>query len=70
MQYVVEKRFGGDWENVGDVREASSAFDSQEEAQEKLANMFEEMDIQGIVYASDDYRIRLLPLIGYLLACR
>jgi hypothetical protein len=58
MKFEVQTRFGiGNWENVWHDGEELTYFNSPEEAQEELEDMFEEMELQGMDYDRDDYRI-------------
>jgi hypothetical protein len=58
MKYEVQTSFGrGNWENVWHDGEELTYFNSPEEAQEELEDMFEEMELVGMDYDRDDYRI-------------
>ena len=58
MKYEVQTRFGNDnWENVWHDGEELAYFDSVEEAQAEIDAMVEEMELVGMDYDRNDYRI-------------
>ena len=59
MKYEVQTRFGrGNWENVWhDDTTTLTYFNSPEEAQEEIDDLIEEMELQGMDYDIEDYRI-------------
>lgn len=68
MKYEVQTRFGrGNWENVWHDGEETSYFDSPEEAQEEIDDLIEEMELQGMDYDIEDYRIMPVAELGDLI---
>lgn len=58
MKYEVQTSFGrGNWENVWHDGEELTYFDTVEEAQEEIDDLIEEMELQGMAYDIEDYRI-------------
>ena len=58
MKYEVQTRFGDNWENVWhDDTTTLTYFDTVEEAQEEINDLIEEMELVGMDYDRDDYRI-------------
>lgn len=58
MKYVVQTHCGNAWENVWhDDITTLTYFDTVEEAQEEIDDMIEEMELQGMTYDIEDYRI-------------
>ena len=68
MKYEVQTRFGDDWENVWhDDTTTLTYFDTVEGAQEEIDDLIEEMELQGMDYDRDDYRIMPVAELGDLL---
>ena len=58
MRYEVQTRFGNDnWENVWHDGEELTYFDTVEEALQEIDDLIEEMELQGMDYDIEDYRI-------------
>ena len=58
MKYEVQTHCGNDWENVWhDDITTLTYFDTVEEALQEIDDMIEEMELQGMDYDRDDYRI-------------
>ena len=57
MKYEVQTNFGDDWENVWHDGEELTYFDTVEDAQEEIDDMIEEMELVGMDYDRNDYRI-------------
>lgn len=58
MKYEVETNFGNDnWENVWHEGEELVVFDTAEEARAEIDDMIEEMELVGMDYDRNDYRI-------------
>ena len=58
MKFEVQTRFGDNWENVWhDDTTTLTYFDTVEEALQEIDDLIEEMELQGMDYDRDDYRI-------------
>jgi hypothetical protein len=59
MKYEVQTNFGNDnWENVWhDDTTTLTYFDTVEEALQEIDDLIEEMELQGMDYDIEDYRI-------------
>lgn len=57
-KFEVQTNFGNDnWENVWHDGEELAYFDTVEEALQEIDDMIEEMELQGMTYDIEDYRI-------------
>lgn len=58
MKFEVQTNFGNDnWENVWHEGEDLAYFASPEDAQAEIDDMIEEMELVGMDYDRNDYRI-------------
>ena len=58
MKFEVQTRFGDNWENVWhDDTTTLTYFNSPEEAQAEIDDLIEEMELVGMDYDIEDYRI-------------
>lgn len=69
MKYEVQTNFGrGNWENVWHDDDATlTYFDTVEEALQEIDDLIEEMELQGMDYDIEDYRIMPVAELGDLI---
>ena len=68
MKYEVQTNFGsGNWENVWHEGEELTYFASPEDSQAEIDDMIEEMELVGMDYDRNDYRIVPVAELGDLI---